>query len=188
MWSLLGDRHVAENRNDSVISNTQPSSLLHPSRTFATPFSSKNCVPLIRFSDGGLESIDFRFSIPVPFLLSLAFLFLPKVFLQLQQLQSSHPKPLTKQGHFVLFFPLTSVQETASSFFFFCPSPHLQLVITLPFFIFMLPQLRHLQISDEHRWPRLTQGHLDLSPKLGSHANFCRDVILLPQRQPFLCV
>ena len=52
-----------ENRNDSVISKIQPSSSLHPPLWLVIPFSFKNCEPLCRFRDGGLDRPDFRFPV-----------------------------------------------------------------------------------------------------------------------------
>ena len=149
-------------------------------------FSLKYSVPRRLLREGGVESVDFLFfSWPLPFV-GVSVVFMPKLFLQLWHLQSLHVKPAVKHGHFVLFLPVTSTQETVCSTlsFFFFASPHRHCVnFFVNFFSSTLPQERHLHRSRSQAWPLLTQGQRDFPPLLKRAALF-RDFCLLPQLHP----
>lgn len=180
-FSLVGPK-LEEQMKFSVISSTQLSGWLHPTAIFSTLFSFIYSVPRRLLIEGGVESIDVLF-LCLPFV-GVLMSFTPKLFWQLQHLQSMHPLPAVKQGHLVLCCPLASTQKPFSAFLFIFFSPHLHRIIGFSLSLLStLPQERHLHRSRLHAWPLLTQGQRAVPPFF-VHVNLSRDFMLLPHLHP----
>ena len=99
-------------------------------------------------------------------------------------MQSLHAKPTVKHGHFVLFLPVTSTQETVLHYndFFLLLRTGIASISSFGFLVNIGTGATLAQVTIAGL-ALLTQGQRDFPPLL-IHATLFRDFALLPQLHP----